>query len=430
MNLLAEELNTILDNSVSGRLLSPAGRRLYFPKGIIAQSAEAKKNAGAANATIGMAYKGGKPLMLQAVAESIPGLSPEQTVAYAPTAGIEQIRTIWKKLILQKNPSLGADDISLPALVPGLTSGISIIADLFLPGGETLISSGPCWDNYSLIFEERCGGILRLTPFLGDAGLDMDAIAKAIKSEAEKGYVRIILNFPNNPAGYSPTRDEARALAELLKETAEKGADVLALCDDAYFGLFYEDDLFQESMFSLLAKLHERILAVKIDGPIKEAYIWGLRIGFVTFGGKGLAAADYDALVTKLMGAIRSSVSCANTPAQHIVAKALEDPRTPGEIKEYRDLMQRRYQAVKAFVKANPGHPVLTPFPFNSGYFMSFRCKGVSAEAIRKELLAKHGIGVISLGDNCLRAAFSSLEEEQIRGVFKVIYDTAAALKG
>jgi hypothetical protein len=42
MNPLAEELNSILDRGVSGRLLSPMGRRLYFPKGIIAQSAEAK----------------------------------------------------------------------------------------------------------------------------------------------------------------------------------------------------------------------------------------------------------------------------------------------------------------------------------------------------------------------------------------------------
>ena len=28
-----------------------------------------------------------------------------------------------------------------------------------------------------------------------------------------------------------------------------------------------------------------------------------------------------------------------------------------------------------------------TPMPFNSGYFMSFRCDGFSAEALRKKLL-------------------------------------------
>jgi hypothetical protein len=56
---------------------------------------------------------------------------------------------------------------------------------------------------------------------------------------------------------------------------------------------------------------------------------------------------------------------------------------------------------------------------------MSFRCEGISAEALRKELLSKHGIGVISLGENCLRIAFSSLDEEQIPSVFGTIYETA-----
>jgi hypothetical protein len=90
--------------------------------------------------------------------------------------------------------------------------------------------------------------------------------------------------------------------------------------------------------------------------------------------------------------------------------------------------MQRRYRAVKAFVKANPDNPALTPLPFNSGYFMSFRCKGVGAETIRKELLAKHGIGIISLGESCLRVAFSSLDEEQIPSVYRTIYDAALNL--
>ena len=64
MNYLADELNFLLDGTVAGRLLSPLGRRLYFPKGIIAQSAEAKQGAHTANATIGMAYYQGKPLTL------------------------------------------------------------------------------------------------------------------------------------------------------------------------------------------------------------------------------------------------------------------------------------------------------------------------------------------------------------------------------
>ena len=431
MNPLAEELNAQLKGTIAERMFSRLGRRFYFPRGIIAQSAEAKKSAHMANATIGMAYSKGKPLILSAIAESMPTLTAEQAVAYAPTAGVEQVRKDWQNLILQKNPSLKQDRISLPVVVPGLTAGICFIADIFLEEGASIISSEPCWDNYSLIFEERRAGIIHGVEFFNGAqGLNLDNIGRAIREEAAKGQVRIILNFPNNPSGYSPTKDEAFALADLFRQAAEGGADVLVICDDAYRGLSYEDSIYGESFFSLVADLHEKVLAVKIDGPIKEDYVWGLRTGFVSFGSKGLSKEHYGALITKLMGAIRSSVSCSNTPAQHFIIKALDDPRTAGEKAGFQDLMQRRYNKVKEFIKQNPPHPALKPFPFNSGYFMSFCCEGISAEALRRELLQKHGIGVVALGEKCLRVAFSSLEEEQIPSVYRAIYDCAAEMAG
>jgi aspartate/methionine/tyrosine aminotransferase len=429
MNPLAAELNLVLEDTIAGRLLSNLGRRFYFPKGIIAQSAEAKKSATLANGTIGMAYSQGKPLILSAIADNMASLTPEEAVAYAPTAGVEKARTIWKDLLIQKNPSLDPARISLPVVVPGLTAGLSCAADMFISKGGSLIASDPCWDNYSLIFEVRRGAELLPVSFVGvGPGLDMDAISAAVRHMAKTtGTVRIIFNFPNNPSGYSPTVDEEEALVSLIREAADGGADVLVICDDAYFGLFYEDTISPESLFVRFAGLHERVLAIKIDGPIKEDFVWGLRMGFLTFGSKGLRAAHYDALVKKLMGAIRSSVSCANTSAQHLMIKAMEDKRSPGEKERFRAMLQRRYNLVKDFIAANPQHPVLRPLPFNSGYFMSFHCE-VDAETLRQELLRRHGIGVIALGEHYMRVAFSSIDEEKITRVFRIIYDVAAKL--
>jgi aspartate/methionine/tyrosine aminotransferase len=428
MNPLADELNTLLEGTIAGRLLSNLGRRFYFPKGIIAQSAEAKKFAGLANGTIGMAYARGKPLILSAIADNMASLTPEESVAYAPTAGVEKARTVWKDLLIQKNPSLDPAKISLPVVAPGLTAGLSLTADMFISKGSSIIASDPCWDNYSLIFEVRRGAELVPVPFVSAGpGLDMEAIGAAVRRQALSGTVRIIFNFPNNPSGYSPTTAEEEALVGLIRETAENGADVLVICDDAYFGLFYEDNISPESLFVRFANLHERVLAIKIDGPIKEDFVWGLRMGFLTFASKSLEQAHYDALIKKLMGAIRSSVSCANTSAQYLMLKAMEDSRTPGEKDRYRAMLQRRYNLVKSFVKANPNHPALRPLPFNSGYFMSFRCE-VDAETLRQELLAKHGIGVIALGEHYLRVAFSSIDEEKITEVYQTIYDVAAKL--
>src|SRR5574344_2925559 len=98
------------------------------------------------------------------------------------------------------------------------------------------------------------------------------------------------------------------------------------MSDDAYFGLDYEDAIEKQSLFAYIADLHENVLAVKADSPTKEDFAWGFRCGFLTFGCKGFTDEQYDALVKKLMGVIRSSVSCSSTPAQSMLMHAFSDP--------------------------------------------------------------------------------------------------------
>jgi aspartate/methionine/tyrosine aminotransferase len=428
MNQLAIELNADLEGSVAGRLLSGFGRRIYFPRGIIAQSAEAKKFAREANATIGMAFHEGKLMTLQAIRDNLPHFTEDEAVAYAPTAGIEQARQLWLEHLLVKNPSLRKEYLTLPVVVPGITAAISYTADLFLDKGQRLITCDPCWDNYALVAEERREAVLRPARFLGGNGLDLEAIHAVIREEAGTGAVRIILNFPNNPAGYAPTAAEAEALCGYLKEAADGGADVLVISDDAYFGLFYEEETSKESIFGRLSSLHENILAVKADGPTKEDYVWGLRAAFVTFGSKGLNTARAGALVGKMMGTIRSSVSCSNTPGQHLLIKSLASEKSAEEKKRYYAILKSRYRAVRRIVEARAGHPALRALPFNSGYFMSFECLGVDAEALRQALLKEHGVGTIAFGSRYLRIAFSAVSEEQIQPVLEAVFKTAEAL--
>ncbi|MDR1363248.1 MAG: aminotransferase class I/II-fold pyridoxal phosphate-dependent enzyme [Spirochaetaceae bacterium] len=426
MNTLAIELNEVLRETPVFRLLSDFGKRIYFPHGIISQSAEAKKAAVKADGTIGMAYSDGKPLILPAIKRYLPDFEPSEIVAYAPTAGNEKARELWKKMLLRKNPSLDADYISLPVVTSGVTAGISCTADIFLNSGQTILSAAPAWDNYHLIFEDRRGGVMRGIEFFDDDGrFDIQKIRKAIMEEARKGSVRIILNFPNNPTGYSPSISEAHALVECISEAAESGADVMVICDDAYFGFFYEDDIYKESIFSLLSSLHKRVLAIKTDGPTKEDYCWGFRLAMVTIGSKGLRTEHFNALTTKFMGAIRSSVSCANTLAQSLFLRACDDDTTAAAQAVFFDILKDRYNAVKQFTQAHKNHPRLSPMPFNSGYFMCLRCNGVDAGWLRRELLEKHGIGVIAFGGEYIRVAFSSIEKELIPAVFTAIYDTA-----
>ncbi|WP_303920478.1 aminotransferase class I/II-fold pyridoxal phosphate-dependent enzyme [Treponema berlinense] len=423
LNPLAQELNTTLKNTTPGELLSDLGLRVFFPKGIIAQGAEAKKFGKVANATIGTTLTEGKPAILEAVHKYAPELSAGELVAYAPTAGLPYLRALWKDLIYKKNPGLKGKEISTPVVVPGLTAGISYLADLFIDETKPLLSPNPSWDNYSLIIETRRNSQLHTFNLFANDGFDLESFKTAVEKEAETGFVRVLLNFPQNPSGYSPTNAEAAQIVRIIRSVAEKGAKVLVWDDDAYFGLNYENDIYPQSLFAEFADLHENVLAVKIDGPTKEDFVWGFRTGFLTFGGKGLTGEHYEALEKKLMGLIRSSVSCSSTPSQSIALRAFADPAIDIQKKNFRKILEDRYLEVKKFTSSHTSKN-LEALPFNSGYFMSFRTK-VDAEQLRQKILHEKQIGTVAIDAKTLRVAFSSLEKEQIETVYSAIYECA-----
>ena len=428
INPLAKELNDTLAGSVVDALMSDMGRRLYFPNGIISQGGEAAKDAHFANGTIGMAVAQGTPIELDSYKKNMPSLTPRETVAYAKTAGNPDLRALWKEKIIEKNPSLKNKQFSLPILVPGLTAVLSYVSDLFVDVDKPLLAADPCWDNYELIVAARRGAEFHQFKCFENGKFNIADLEAKMKADAEKyGSVRVILNFPQNPSGYSPTVSEAKEIVRIVREIAESGKKVLVLSDDAYFGLNYEDDIEPQSLFAYMADLHENVLAIKADGPTKEDFAWGFRAGFVTFASKGLSDAQYTALVTKFMAAIRSSVSCSSTPSQSLVMHALKDDAHNKQKIECRNMLKRRYALVRNFVNTHTSK-VLEPLPFNSGYFMSFHVSTGKAEEIRKALLKEKGIGIIQIDSHTLRVAFSSIDEDKIDSVYTSIYNVADAL--
>ena len=423
LNPLAQELNNTLAGTVAGDLLSDLGSRIFFPRGIISQGGEAKKFGKVANATIGTTIINGKPAILPSIQKYAPELTPAELVAYAPTAGNPDLRAKWKEVMEVKNPGLKGKSTSLPVVVPGLTAGISYLSDLFVDDKHPLLAANPSWDNYSLVVETRRGAELHTFNMFKNGGFDLESFKSAMEKEAKSGSVRVLLNFPQNPSGYSPTKAEAKEIVSIVKEIAEKGTKVLVWDDDAYFGLNYEEDIYPQSLFAEFADLHENVLAVKIDGPTKEDFVWGFRCGFLTFASKNLNADQYLALEKKMMGLIRSSVSCSSSPSQSISLRAFSDPKIEEEKKAFRDILEKRYKKVRAFVDSHKSS-VLEALPFNSGYFMSFKTK-CNAEELRQKILHERGIGTISIDSSTLRVAFSSVEEEKIDEVYTAIYDAA-----
>ncbi len=426
MNELAVELNRALEGTVVDALLSDFGHRIYFPRGIVAQSAEAGKQAHRLNATIGIATLAGQAMHLSAIRDRFQGLTPNEIFAYAPTAGAPALREAWKAEMLAKNPSLAGKRLSLPAVVAGLTHGISVTAELFAAPGDTVLMPDLCWDNYRLIFEDRLQARIRTFPFFTpQGGLGVEALRGELEALGA-AKVLLLLNFPNNPTGYSPSLEEARALLEALAGRARAGQKILALFDDAYFGLFYEDSTYRQSLFAEAADLHENLLAVKVDGPTKENLVWGFRVGFLTFATRGLTDRQQEALSQKIMGAIRATVSNSSQPAQSLLLEAMRNPGYQAQKQEAFAVLAARYRKARELAGRAPAG--LRALPFNSGYFMTFELAQGGAEQLRQRLLLEQGVGTIALGDRHLRVAYSSVDEERLEELYSTIFQAAQKL--
>ena len=433
MNPLAEQLNADIqsENANVFEMLSDYGKRIFFPtQGILAQSAEAKEQAFNYNATIGIATEGGKAMALDCVASQVE-LEGHDYLPYAPSPGVPALRKKWQELQAEKNPTLAGKATSLPVVTNALTHGISLTGNLLLNPGDTVVVSDHYWGNYNLFFKATLGVEIATFALFDEAdNFNHASFKETLKAEAAKGgKVTVLLNFPNNPTGYSLLSKDVQGIVETIKEIADAGTNVVVICDDAYFGLFFEEEVLKESIFGYLADAHEKVLAVKVDGATKEDYVWGLRCGFVTFASKGLDAAGYKALEQKAGGAIRASLSNVTNLSQQIMLNAFSNPDYSKQKAEKFDIMKARYEAVKTVLADDKFAKHFKAYPYNSGYFMTMKLvNGLEANAFRLYALKEKGVGTISIGAENIRVAFSCTDVENIADLFEKLYEAAEEL--
>jgi aspartate/methionine/tyrosine aminotransferase len=422
MNPQAAELNSIIQekSSVVFELLSERGKKIFFPKkGILGQTAEAKGTK--INATIGAAVEDdGTPMRLETIASKI-NLDPSLVFPYAPSFGRPDIRAKWKSMIYDKNPSLNGIELSLPVVTNALTHGISMAGYMFLNQGDEVIVPDLFWGNYNLTLTNAYGAAITKFNLFKKGGFDLEAFETKL-NEGGVGKKVVILNFPNNPSGYTPTEDEQTSIVDIVKAAAEKGNKIVTIIDDAYFGLVYEKGIAKESIFASLCQLHDNVLAIKVDGATKEDYVWGFRVGFVTYGIKGGDSALYSALESKTAGAIRGNISNAANISQSLLLSAFESQEYVDQKVAKYNIMQKRYDAVKSTLQDEKYKEYFEALPYNSGYFMCVKlAEGLNGDEIRQVLIDKYSIGLISLG-NVLRIAFSAVAAADVKEMFEGIY--------
>lgn len=425
----AENLNKSIreKNNAVYDMLSSRGKAIFFPKkGILSQGAEAKGKE--INATIGTALEDdGEPLVLSTISDKIT-LSKKEVFDYAPSYGNLELRKTWKEMIFQKNSVLVGKTISLPVVSCALTHGLSIAGYLFCDKNDKIIVPEPYWENYDLIFENAYDAKIMTYPLFKKDKFNTLGLKKKLLSNGEKKIV--LLNFPNNPTGYTPINEEIDEIVLTIKEAADSGKKIIVLVDDAYFGLVYEKGVYTESIFSKLSDISENVLAVKLDGATKEDYAWGLRVGFITYGVKNGSEQFYKALEDKTAGAVRGNISNSPQISQSLVLKSLKEENYKTEKQSKYETLKKRYEKVSQILKERKEYKrFFKPLPFNSGYFMCIRTKH-NAEKIRQILLNEHSTGIIVFGEDIIRIAFSATPYSKIEKLFMNIYEACKKAAG
>ncbi|MDH4556255.1 pyridoxal phosphate-dependent aminotransferase [Pseudomonas sp. BN417] len=200
--------------------------------------------------------------------------------------------------------------------------------------GDEVIIPAPYWVSYPEMVQ-LCGGRSRIVTCGADGGFKLTA--KALRGAIGADTRWLILNSPSNPTGAVYSRDELRALADVLLEYPQ----VLILSDD-----IYEHLIFDCAEFHTLAQVEPRLAerTLTMNGVSKAYAMTGWRIGFAT-GPRWLLEA-----MEKLQG---QQTSGACSISQHAAVAALNGPKD--FIHQSREVFQRRRDFMVAMLNDTPG---------------------------------------------------------------------------
>lgn len=435
-----EEVNSVLEKEapILFRALSPLGREVYFPPDIPFQANEAKGTS--FNGTIGVFTDGaGNALPLVSMSEGLDYDREDLNAGflYSPMLGLPELRAAWRtwqrtdQSDLAPSPSLAS---TLPIVTHGLTHGLGLCTDLFGAPGTVLALTTPFWGNYRQIFSLRTGVVLKTAPAYQNRVFDPLAIAGILAGLPPGEPAMVLLNFPSNPGGYSPTTTEFAKLRDSLIAAAAQ-RPLVVICDDAYGGLVFTEDVPNRSIFWSLIGQHPNLIPIKIDGATKEFAFFGGRVGFLTFG-LDLPPAAFKAIENKISGLVRAALGSPTALSQVVLLQALRGGNAKAEVDEVRAIAADRFHAVQpALAELDP--ELLRPLPFNSGFFVMLELNpalGLDPHEVRRYLIANHDTGIVASPPNYLRLAICSVSEaglpEMVRRIEKGVRELAAKSVG
>lgn len=257
-----------------------------------------------------------------------------------------------------------ASDPERIVITSGGMQGLDLAFKLFVDPGDLVVVESPTYTNGSGTALSYGADVLEVP--VDDDGMDVDALETLV---AETGRTpRMIYTIPNfqNPSGTTLSESRRRRLLDLAHTWG-----AMILDDDPYGELRFSGD--PVPGFRELSPDDPLVFSVRTFSKILAP---GLRVGWV----------DADPRLRELLIAGKQAMdTCANVPAQHIVAEYIARGGYDEHLAGLRTEYKRRKEAMDASIAAHLGDRVRTTDP-DGGFFLWVTLQGDDARVSSSRL--------------------------------------------
>ncbi len=323
---------------------------------------------------------------------------------YTPVAGYLDVRQAIAEKFLKEN-DLHYTPEQIVVSTGAKQSIINAVMCLVNPGDEVILPT-PFWVSYSAMVKLAEGVIVEIpTTVESDFKISPAQLEAAITPKTKL----IMFSSPCNPTGTVYTRDELKALADVII----KHENVYVICDEIYEHINFTGQHASMAQFDFI---YDRV--VTVNGLSKAYAMTGWRLGYI--GAPLWIAKACD----KIQGQY-TSATCSITQKAAIAALN-GDISTTLVMKEAflrrRDLVFQLLQDIKGLKFNNP-QGAFYFFPDVSNYFgKSYNGHTIkNADDMALYLLHEGNISVVTgsaFGDaNCIRFSYATSDDKLVEGM-------------
>ncbi|TWD74635.1 aspartate/methionine/tyrosine aminotransferase [Variovorax beijingensis] len=289
---------------------------------------------------------------------------------YAHNLGLPELREAIARYTSALHPAVDASRI---AVTSGGVSALMLAVQALVDAGDEVVAITPVWPNLTAQ-PAILGAHVRTVPLVpadGEWTLDLAALRKAVTP----GTRLLIVNAPNNPTGWTMTREEQQAVLDHCRET---GTWILA--DEVYERLYFEPTPNGcAPSFLDISRPDDRLVVTHSFS--KSFLMTGWRLGWLVLP---------PALVDGIGKLIEFNTSCASVFTQRAAVAAIAHtaeitPRVVAHLKQCRDTLV-------PLLAALPGVQVA---PAKGGMYAFFRLEGFGDSLdLAKRLVVEAGLGL------------------------------------